>query len=403
MTNGIYFFFFRNVAAFLLIFGIVYNVSFISYEQLGSARISAAILIFWACFFYKDKIDIDWRIFVLFAAFPCSLVQYLFAFDFGQPGRFIYLFLYSFLGGIIVANFVSDFQRLLKIFLLVITFQSLILIFSFFSIDYRLWIGGLVAVGSNFDAEHLYRAPGFTSNAGSALSVIQSIGVLAGVILLWFRKKNKDFSSSYGVVLMMLLCMFSCVVVGRTGLILSMLYFALCVLSGWLDRRMVFWAIFISLFFVYLAIEKSAAFLSEDFSVDYFTGWAFGFFSGNDGVVTELSSLPIPPLRLDTIFGTGLVSIDAYGANPSGHDSGFIQSYYSLGLIFSIVLYSSYIYVLYRLVGRLPRLMAIVIVSSVFFIEIKEPFLFKYSIVFFLVAVFCSQRLDENKKAIRSQ
>lgn len=154
--------------------------------------------------------------------------------------------------------------------------------------------------------------------------------------------------------------------------------------------------------FAYLAIYEATNFLADNFSADYFIDWAFAYLSLDDKSTTPLSWFAIPPLGLDTIFGTGLVSL-AHGENPSGHDSGFIQAYYSLGLIFAIILYLSYILVLYLLVSRLPRLMAFAIIISFFLIETKRPFLFKYSTMFFLVAAFCSRGLQNNKKAISCQ
>ena len=105
----------------------------------------------------------------------------------------------------------------------------------------------------------------------------------------------------------------------------------------------------------------------------------------------------IPPLTVEAIHGSGLVSL-IDGSNPSGNDSGFIQAYYSMGLIFAVLLYTSYLYVLFYVLGWFPILMRIALVAVFFVIELKEPFLFKYSTMFVLMSLHFSHVAIRNSR-----
>jgi hypothetical protein len=77
---------------------------------------------------------------------------------------------------------------------------------------------------------------------------------------------------------------------------------------------------------------------------------------------------------------------DHYG-NASGNDSGYIQSYYALGLVVSVLFYG---FLAGHLSGYLKasrgKGMHVLLVALMFVIEAKEPFIFKYGMPFFCLA-----------------
>ncbi|MEX8502288.1 MAG: hypothetical protein AB3X41_04495 [Leptothrix ochracea] len=384
----------RIVLLAIIIFCILYNISTKFNESLTSARMVIFFLIvFWAAVDRRGFDLIDWRLLLIFLPVPYVFVQFAIVHDFGQLSRFMHLYLYSFVGAALVARYAGRLDVVLWAVLGAVSLQSIILLFSFVSIEYRLWVDSYIVSGGNFGADNIYRAPGFTSDSGSSLSVIQSMGVLSGGFLLWFTKDCRDFSR-YCILFLMLLCLTSCVVVGRTGLILSGLFCLIFIRAGLAWRE-----IFIIFLGLIPIVGGSLCYIKDmlppGFSVDFFLDWAFGFMSGKDVTVGELSSMPIAPLGLETMFGYGLVSV-VDGYNPSNHDSGFIQNYYSMGFVVVVLFYALYVYILSRLLKWLPYVVRYSLMGIFFAIEVKEPFLFKYAIMFVLVASYVAN--DEMHK-----
>jgi hypothetical protein len=348
----------------------------------------------------RDSANIDFRVMLVFFPLPYVLAQYLFLGDFGQLSRFLNLFAYSFVGGVLVARLSGDAGELAGAFVAAIAIQSLIIIFSFFSLGYRSWFELNVLTGANYGADNLYRAPGLSSSAGSALSVLQSIGVLAGGIYIRLKTPN-EIGRPYLIlsIASMILSAASCLVVGRTGLLMSMIFMLGAIIwSGY------FWAFLIVILFSGILSFVVGGYILDNLlpsqiSLDFMQQWMFGFFKGEDGTVSALASMPIPPISFDSFLGYGLVSI-IDGANPSGHDSGFIQAYYSMGAVVSLFFFLAYFYVLRRLLGWLSTPIAWLLTMLFFGIEIKEPFVFKYGIMFLLVAFYAVVRRDRAVSAL---
>lgn len=385
-----------TLALSFLVFLLLYNISFRFNASLSTARLAVFILFLWALKLGKSPIGLlHSKVTIVFFALPAVVLQYYFVPDFGQLSRFIHLALYSYVGAALVVIIARDIKVVLITVLLAISVQSIIIIFSFFSLEYRAWFDAIQAVGaSNYDANYIYRAPGFSSAGGSVLSVIQSLGVLIGWLLL---KKNKVYNpvsrkSAYLIFFSMSLSVISCFLVGRTGVILSGIFLILYLMSGVYRTSFIKFLIIFSIFLFIFMSTYIFSLLGSDFSVDYFKTWAFGIFTGDDDTLSYLNSMAIPKLSSDTFFGTGLSSI-IDGANPSGHDSGFIQAYYSMGLFFAFILYISYVYVLFYSLSWLPIILRIILAIVFFSIEFKEPFLFKYSSMFVLLLLHFSHVL----------
>ncbi len=372
-----------------LIFLLIYNVSFKSFELLTTARLAVLFLFFWAL---KERVNfvkiLKSKTWILFLPLPYVALQYMLVGDFGQLSRFIHLGLYSFVGAGLVVSVCGDLKTLIVAMLIAIGVQAILIFISFFSLDYRTWFEAVSVSGSNYDATYIYRASGFSGAGGAALSLLQSLGVFLGWLLL---RENKVYEkvkgkAAYLVFLGMLLSAISCVVVGRTGLLLSLIFMAIFAFDSPLRIRFFLFAIASAFLFQIFLFEGVTSLLDSGFSSDYFSNWAFGFLTGDDQTVSNLGEQSIPPLTMETFHGTGLNSV-VDGANPSGHDSGFVQAYYSMGLPFSVIFFAAYIYTLFVCLKWLPLFLRLGLVVLFFLIEIKEPFVFKYSLMFVLAAL----------------
>jgi hypothetical protein len=398
-----YLYYFKVLTLSILIFFIIYNVSFKFSPLLTTGRMALIFLLLWV--FVIGKLSITYlksRVWLLFLPFFYVLLQYFIVVDdFGQTSRFIHLFLYSFLGSALVALIAKDIKIVLISILLAITIQSIILLYSFFNIEYRIWFDAVTILGSNYPAEYLYRAPGFSGDGGASLSLTQSLGVFIGWLLLRDNIYYKPVSGwmVYVVLLAMTFSFLSCFVVGRTGITLAAVFLVIFLYSFGLKKRLILFSVVITVVIYLFLTFIFTSLVSNDFSVDYFASWIGGLLSSEDKTFSTLATMNVPLLTLETLLGTGLNSI-VDGANPSGNDSGFIQAYYSMGLIVAVFFYSVYLYILYYALKPLPVFIRIILMSLFFLIEVKEPFVFKYSLMFVVMSLHFSHMLFNNRNRI---
>lgn len=378
-----------RVLMVLAIFSVLYNVSLQGYESISTGRIAVVVLVAYmlasgrAIYRLRDRV-----LLLIFLPVPLAIAQFVLVRDTGMLSRFIHLAAFAFVGANIIARLVGDIDELLQLMLTAISLQALVIVYSFFSVDYRVWAEANLALGTNFDALALYRAPGLTGTGGSALSVVQSLGVLVGGLLLHLRRGQHTGPHTYWTLLQMLLCMVSCAFVGRTGLLLSLAFLLLLGGSGGHLLRAGVLAAAVAVPVALMAWSSIEGALPASFSPDQFFDYVLGFLlTGRDASVSDLASMPVPPLSVETFFGTGLISTTDAG-NPSGHDSGFVQVYFAMGLIYAIVFYAIYAMVLLRLFRWLPTFLRCVLAGIFIAIEIKEPYLFKYSTLFVLMACY---------------
>lgn len=383
----------RSAAAYaalaILLFFLLANIQFLGMERLTTGRVVIVLLALWTIAEARNPFRfLASRVWLPFLPIAYVAMQFVLVGDSEQLSRFVNLAIYSYLGAALFVTLAGDVKVVLWALLCAISLQSVIIIYSFVSLDYRAWFDTVVATSSNYDASYLYRAPGFTSGGGASLSLTQSMGVFATWLLLRPQQREPVTGRmTYVVATGGLLATASCVVVGRTGLLLSGLFLALLLIESKARWRLAILLVAAGVMtWLYAGAFISSA-LGESFSLDYFTTWAFASFAGEDSSISELSNMSIPPLSLETIVGTGLGGL-VNGGNPSGHDAGFVQAYYSMGLIFAVTFYLTYLYVLFHCFRWLPLRWRLLLTVVFFLLETKEPFVFKYSAAFVVLSLY---------------
>lgn len=275
--------------------------------------------------------------------------------------------------GIVAATFI-------QIIFVFITYSSLAannIIFSF------------IYVSHGF-LENLGRAPGLSSSGGASLSLIISLGAFSIVRLAMLEKRSWYMSA-------IILIIFSQILVGRTGLLLSI--FSLCLLLYYsqVNMKMLF-ATIVGLFLCqFIFIEYL---VNNDQFLAYTMKWAQSSLTGGDGTMTALLDMGINEMDIKSfIIGTGQIATPS-GLNVSGSDIGYIQTFYAMGLTgvaFYIVLFI-FLYSYYRNTNH--NLYYTVLLFLPFIVELKEPFIFKYMVVFY---VFISLRYGEMNEIARKK
>lgn len=373
----------------LLIFCIIYDISFVKFPGLTTSRIAFVFIFFKSISYYKSiRINKDFVYFLILLVFLfiASIIQYLSSMDFTQSSRILWFTLYSIITPFMLRKFFLNLEEFLNSILFVTFLQSIIAIFSFFNPIIKNRILDIIITGGNDIEDNIYRAITFSSTTGAALSIIQFCGVFSGLLLL------KYFSDSYRksiiIWLGILICLLSTLVIGRTGLICSIISIFYFIFSSTNIKNL---AIFITLTLCisqinYNSILDKQTYQLKDFSVDYFVNWINeGYQINNNRTFDAIYSMNIPALSSETFFGTGKVFNKANNSNSSGNDSGYIQTYYSLGLIFSIFFYLGYIYFLINNTNRNIFFGYYFLISLMLLVELKEPFIFKYIISFYIL------------------
>lgn len=384
---------------FIVIFFIIYDFSFVAFPSITSGRI--ALLIISYDLIYKKEIKLSRNLIyflaILFILLIASLIQYISSSDFIQSSRLIWFAIYSVITPFFLSKCFKDSKEFLQVFLLATTVQSIIVMFSFFNPLVKQDILSTIVVGGNEMEEIIYRAISFSGSSGAALSIIQFCGVFSGLTLL--KSFPNSIKNSVLIWICIVLTLLSTVFVGRTGLLCSLLSIVIFLVSQFNFRKLIWFFGIIALVtqINFMAILESQTESISGFNVDFFLDWIEEAFTLKDNhTVNVIQEMPIPPLSIYTIMGTGEVFDTEKLVNASGNDSGYIQTYYSLGIIMAIIFYVSYFLFLIS-ETKIKNLSTILfVVLLMFIVEFKEPFIFKYILPFFILTlIFLYRNKDE--------
>lgn len=371
----------------LLIFCIIYDFSFLSSPGITSGRIAFVFICIKSIFDYKStSLNRDLVYFLCFLAFLflVSLIQYLNSLDFTQSSRILWFSIYAILTPFLFRKFFLNLEEFLYSILLATSLQAIISINSFLNPIFKQGILNILVVGGNNIEDGIYRAISFSGSSGAALSVIQFCGVFSGLMLLKYCRQTAVRSTI--VLVGIFCCLLSTLIVGRTGLICSLLSIFYFLFSTINFRNVAEFSILILLIsqINFSSVLESQTERVEGFNVDFFFNWIEdGLTLKNNNTVEYIKKMPIPSLSLKTILGTGEVFDSDNMKNASGHDSGYIQTYYSLGYILGFAFYLSYFLFLLKETKGRNLFSFFFIIILMFIIELKEPFIFKYILPFF--------------------
>jgi len=266
--------------------------------------------------------------------------------------------------------------------------QAIIALTSFITPSFKMFLYSTVIFTANFDETQVLRAVSLSSVAGASLSVIQSFGVISALLLLRYTSFSAKFTLF--LWLQILVITISIFIIGRTGLIISFLAIFIFLFSfRFTIKRIIVATLAIILVYQvnFMGILENQMKDVEGFNIDFFRAWIENAFSFKDNQTSEdLKSMPIPPLTFETIVGTGKVENKNLGVNASGHDSGYIQSYYSLGLILTFFFYLTYLSFLVCQIKAIETTVLYLLIALIFVIEVKEPFIFQYGLPFFILS-----------------
>jgi len=382
----------RSLGLVLAVFGLLYNVSFLVAPSVSTGRVALLLLLLWTGRRGVEEViaflRIHWvesALFAIVTLYQCVLyVSASFA-DFTQLSRLIHLALFAGVGGLVVAVACRlEILRFVEAFTAAVTLQSLFIGYSFASAGYREWLSSLVIQGGNVPLTSGFQPPGFSNGAGAALSLIQGLGVFTALYGVRFapRARERLLFGIAGVANAL-----STLVVARTGMQMALVFVLVFALTGGVGTLMRYAGIATTVVIVVALIggrivtaltdvnPKLPASLERDVRL---------FLEGRqEASFRELLSQPVPALNVETVLGTGLVAAPDRVRNASGNDSGYIETYFALGLPMATVFYAMMLMLTSLLWARThyePLLGALI--GVMFVVELKEPFMFKYAYPF---------------------
>lgn len=383
----------------LILFLLVYDISINAFPSLTSGR----LVVIWLIIFNFKKIkslrfDKDWIYFISFILLilSASLIQFIYSGDFIQSSRIIWFTIYVLICPILVIENFSNLKYFLESFLIITVAQSIIAITAFINPEFKNAIMNLVLIGGNDVENVIYRAISFTSTSGAALSVIQFCGIFSGLLLVKYFKAS--LLNVIVIWLSIFLTLLSTLIIGRTGLLLSLLVIIIFIISTFNIRRIIQFGILVFIIFQidFISVLESQTTDIKGFKVEFFLNWLEdGFTLKDNNTVNTLNKMPVPELSVYTMLGTGMVFNKKTGKNESGNDSGYIQTYYSLGFILSLFFYTYLLIYLLKKSGKIVSFNHILILL-LFLIEFKEPFIFKYVFPFYIVTTLILYKKSSN-------
>ena len=395
-----------GVAAFMVIFDVTF-AAVPSPSTLGAVVRVGTVFLFWIGIdaYRRFVIDEPGALLLLLALTGYAFVQWAltgFA-DSAQAVRVFAFVLYGIYGALLMASlFRGDDMAFVRACTIAGLLQAALIVYSFMSPDYRVWLSGVVQQSGNIDLVTGFSAPGFSNSAGALLSVSQAACVFAAV---YGSRQARRLGPQIAFVVSALLIAASTVLAGRTGLILSCAFLGVFGVEAAVRKR---WRVVAAglICVIVLAVAGNAAIqaVAARAGADpaFLKSWAFELFQKGTGAASysDLASQPIPALSLSTIVGTGRVTTAVpWIGTASGNDSGYVQTYFALGLIASVLFYSTVAWLSLRAVMRAnASLLLGAFAASMFVIEAKEPFMFKSPMPLILFALaFMRYARPENR------
>lgn len=397
----------RVFASSILVFLYIYNISFsiIPPISTGRAVFLLMIAIYWRDIFHLAKkifTENALAFFVIGACFLWTAVLYIQADyqDSTQLSRFFHFYLFVILGSIAVARLINfNSGQFLLVFGLAAALQAAFIFFALFSDGFRAWTEANLVQGGNISLEDALRVAGLSNSSGALLSLIQGLGVIS---LLFSAKNSKTVKSGAALLLFAIMTLLSCIPTGRTGLFVGGIAFLFFLCWAW---KFKYFAkkLLLAVLLIPLLISPFYRQLIELYAdapqLVQIADWAFELImSGDSESVRDLSTMPIPALTAKTLVGTGVVSRDD-GVNASGHDSGYIQLYYAIGLPMALYFYCAFSAFFIKMTITSKERWGLLALLMVLALEVKEPFIFKYILPFyFLTLIICKSQERQNGK-----
>lgn len=384
----------RDICNFLLLFGMEFNlpdIGFISYRKV----VFILLLLYYLknnawIYIQKNIVLATGVISLLFMYGLCvswvRLDEYLKipqgAYSVKEP---ILLMFNMIIFPVLLTKFFDNAEDFIRCQWWVILFQSVIIFAGRLIFPIRMFVFININGGSVGDID-IYngvysglRSVGIDM-VGAAGSVVLFMGLICGIFLFY---QTKDRKKKKRIIIGWMLILAASLFMGRTGLYLSIVALLMVFIEGVLRfDKSILWiviggAIILIGCLIYIFIAP------DTWSLRLWIYWITEIVDlfGKTRTLNVIWNMNIPPLTLETLFGTGLYR----GLTNTGiaieHDAGYIQAYASVGLIGCIIyyglIYGFYLSMVNKIKSRKKKWIYFFALLAVAICEMKEPFIRK--------------------------
>lgn len=400
---------------FIVIFGFLFELNFGG--SITSRRLSCIIALLTLLIekkkvrnllCYINKMQLEKSLFLFFLYTLILFIHYVIVtrnvhYGYMEPWYIVNIILYNYIFALYCVIHFSDIVDFSKVYVTCFCVQTIAVIASIISTDFRLLLFSLFYTGDdrfNSTIEAGTRIMGINLHSATGGMLLGSNAALLIYLIINKKVNNTIF------LLLYMITTFTAAFISRTGLLLCVClllsYYAFMGIKKML-RNLCFVSI-MSLGLVY-AIPNVLS-QSDTQSADILIEWMLESFS-NEGISKTTSGInqtELPDFTSDLIWGTSM----EYGRLSNGayvkSDSGYVRLILAVGFIGAFFYYMAFInyfkIVPYRKDLINKRFMLLLILSS-FVLEIKEPFSLKYIynyIIFTMLLFSLKEYIQSNTK-----
>lgn len=385
----------------LVIFGFLFEIPLVG--PLTTRRISCFIAIISLLFKRKElkklfatldirkfKKSVANFIICMLLTLICSIgVEQNYMSSYLEPWYFFNLLLYVPLFAIYSVLEFRSVKEYLYVYIGCFLIQTIVVYYATIDSSFRLLIYELFYSGDNRFERYIENG---TRVMGIALhSSTGSIICSTSIVLLTFCYIKKYINNIAFWVLSVLFISMT-LFIGRAGMLVELICLVYAIIFGKNGNKIVIITLASIGAFIVGFIILSLLSSSDSNAGDYLVEWMTDAFT-SEGRQETLNNInrTLPPISLEFIFGTTVMT----GRTPSGttfdSDSGFVMMYSSLGIIGSILYYMANLnlYKVARIYNNnveIYRYFLLLIILS-FAIEYKEPFMLKYVFSYMIVVL----------------
>lgn len=296
--------------------------------------------------------------------------------------RLIYFLLYSVLASYLLAIFYNSINQVMISFVISGVVQSFIVYGQLLSGAFRNFLNNYFQQVGNVEFLREQRATGLGAEA-AALSIILFIALIAcSYFILCFN--------DYKYIVAYVFILSATLSVARTGFYCGVLL-GIYVLLRITIKKGSFLQVIKTLFYLALIVSVLIFFIGkygDAERIQWILNWATKIFSQGrqEDSFNRFMNMDVPPLDISTYWGTGVFRGFGWNGIDFQNDGGYFQSYFAMGLIWSILFYVIIYFTILKTILKIKnielKILMLILMAVLMVIEIKEPFVLKYVSVF---------------------
>ena len=295
--------------------------------------------------------------------------------------------------------FFKDTNEFLNCLIGACVLQAIITILQYTSLDFRIFLHSTFVDVHNTSYLKTGRAVGLSAG-GATLSLYFFVGMLACVYFIFLKKNNSIYLFIYGLLLV------TSILAGTTGFIMGIVLLVLLlyrlVLKVQVKKIVNFLLIGTILLIIFFQFYHNDSILRTNaFENSFNKIWEQFFEEESIGTLEHIAYNQITaPISAETIVGTSIYKGTTVNGTVSTSDSGYVRTYFGIGLIAAIIFYINVFIQMYKemrfTTDKNIRWLLLFYIISIFITEYKEPFIFKcvMPFVFFLWCVLLRKETD---------